>query len=276
MPWKTRWDVRGRDPSPPCPAPLLVGLETQGPRSRSGPFPASHAHPHLPLPSLRPASHNPSTHTACPASPHLLLLERLLSGPFEQILLSKIINWPCLFPLTVASPVSRPLPASGSSHLCPSLLGRSTGEAGKTLGSVRNYFCQPPRSSPQRQHTTCFFCLPETTHVDTSHYAHKNSLPPPPYKQLYVYIIHTILHHAFFYLIALFYLIISFGEGFPSGSVVKNLPANAGNSGSIPGSGRSPGEGNGYTLLYSCLGNLMDRGAWRAIVHRVAKESDTT
>ena len=70
----------------------------------------------------------------------------------------------------------------------------------------------------------------------------KIASPPPPYKQLYVYIIHTILHHAFFY------LIISFGEGFPGGSVVKNLPANAGNSSSIPGSGRSPGEGNGYTL----------------------------
>ena len=58
--------------------------------------------------------------------------------------------------------------------------------------------------------------------------------------------------------------------------MVKNLPANAGNSGSIPGSGRSPGEGNGYPLHYSCLGNLMDREAWRAIVHRVAKELDVT
>ena len=58
--------------------------------------------------------------------------------------------------------------------------------------------------------------------------------------------------------------------------MVKNLPANAGNSGSIPGSGRSPGEGNGYPLHYSCLGNLIDREAWRAIVHRVAKELDVT
>jgi len=59
--------------------------------------------------------------------------------------------------------------------------------------------------------------------------------------------------------------------GFPGGSVVKNLPANAGVTGSIPGSGRSPGEGNGNPLQYSCLGNPMDRGAWQAIVHRVAK-----
>ena len=52
---------------------------------------------------------------------------------------------------------------------------------------------------------------------------------------------------------------------------VKNLPANAGGAGSIPGSGRSIGEGNGNPLQYPCLGNPMDRGAWRAIVHGVAK-----
>ena len=64
--------------------------------------------------------------------------------------------------------------------------------------------------------------------------------------------------------------------GFPAGSVVKNLPANAGDSGSIPGSGRSPGEGNGNPLQYSCLGNPMDRGVWQATVRGVTKESDTT
>ena len=53
--------------------------------------------------------------------------------------------------------------------------------------------------------------------------------------------------------------------------MVKNLPANAGDAGSIPGSGRSPGEGNGNLHQYSCLGNLMDRGAWWATVHGVAK-----
>jgi len=49
--------------------------------------------------------------------------------------------------------------------------------------------------------------------------------------------------------------------GFPSGSTVKKPPANAGDVGLIPGSGKSPGEGNGNPLQYSCLGNPMDRGA---------------
>ena len=56
--------------------------------------------------------------------------------------------------------------------------------------------------------------------------------------------------------------------------VVKNLPANAADvrdKGSIPGLGRSPGEGNGYPLQYCCLENPMDRGAWRATVYRVAQ-----
>ena len=52
--------------------------------------------------------------------------------------------------------------------------------------------------------------------------------------------------------------------GFPGGSVVKSLPVNAGNLDLIPGSGRSPGEGNGNPRQYSCLGNPMDRGAWWA------------
>ena len=50
-------------------------------------------------------------------------------------------------------------------------------------------------------------------------------------------------------------------EGFPGGSVVKSLPANEGDAGLIPASGRSPGEGNGNPLWYTCLGNPMDRGA---------------
>jgi len=53
--------------------------------------------------------------------------------------------------------------------------------------------------------------------------------------------------------------------------VVKNLPANGGDMGSIPGSGNPPREGNGNPLQNSCLGNPMDRGAWRATVHGVAK-----
>ena len=53
--------------------------------------------------------------------------------------------------------------------------------------------------------------------------------------------------------------------------MIKNLPANAGDTGSIPGSGRSPGEGNGSPLQYSCLENSMDRGIWWAIVHGATK-----
>ena len=64
--------------------------------------------------------------------------------------------------------------------------------------------------------------------------------------------------------------------GFFCGSVVKNLLDNAGDAGSIPGSGRSQGEGSGNPLQYSYLGNPMDRRAWGATVHGVAKESDTT
>ena len=63
---------------------------------------------------------------------------------------------------------------------------------------------------------------------------------------------------------------------FPGGSVVKNPPADAGDVGSIPGSGRSPREGNGNPLQYSCQRNPMDRGAWQAAVQGVAKESDMT
>ena len=58
---------------------------------------------------------------------------------------------------------------------------------------------------------------------------------------------------------------------FPGSSAVKNLPASVENTGLIPGLGRSPGEGNSNPLQYSCLGNPMDTGAWRATVHRVTK-----
>ena len=53
--------------------------------------------------------------------------------------------------------------------------------------------------------------------------------------------------------------------------MVKNLPANTGDLGSIPASGRSPGEGNGYPLQHSCLEKSMDRGAWRVSVHGITK-----
>ena len=59
--------------------------------------------------------------------------------------------------------------------------------------------------------------------------------------------------------------------GFPGGSDGKASACNAGDPGSIPGSGRSPGEGNGNSLQYSCLEIPMDGGVWWAIVHGVAK-----
>ena len=62
--------------------------------------------------------------------------------------------------------------------------------------------------------------------------------------------------------------------GFPGGAVVKNLPANTGDAedlGSVTESGRSPGVGNGNSLQYFCLENSMDRGAWWATVHGVAR-----
>ena len=60
-------------------------------------------------------------------------------------------------------------------------------------------------------------------------------------------------------------------RGFPHSSVGKESACNAGDLGSIPESARSPGEGNGNPLQYSCLENPMDRGAWRATVHRASR-----
>ena len=59
--------------------------------------------------------------------------------------------------------------------------------------------------------------------------------------------------------------------GFPHSVVGKSPAYNAGDPGSVPGSGRSPGEGNGNPLQYSCLKNPMDRGAWWATVHSIAR-----
>ena len=63
--------------------------------------------------------------------------------------------------------------------------------------------------------------------------------------------------------------------GFPGGLAVKNPAASSGDADSVPELERSPREGNGNPLQYSCLGSLMDRGAWRVTVHGVTKESDT-
>ena len=60
-------------------------------------------------------------------------------------------------------------------------------------------------------------------------------------------------------------------RGFPGSSAGKESACNAGDPSSIPGSGRSPEEGNGNPLQYFCLENSMDRGAWQAIVHGATK-----
>ena len=67
-----------------------------------------------------------------------------------------------------------------------------------------------------------------------------------------------------------------FDTGFPDGSDSKESACNVGDLGLIRGTERSPGEGNGNPVQYSCLENPMDRGAWWATVHGVCKESDTT
>ena len=68
-----------------------------------------------------------------------------------------------------------------------------------------------------------------------------------------------------------FFNVVLLQLGFPGGSVVKNLPANAEAAGSIPGRGISPGEGNVNPRQYSCLENPMERGAWQALLHGVVK-----
>ena len=66
-------------------------------------------------------------------------------------------------------------------------------------------------------------------------------------------------------------LLVGHGGVFPGGSDGKEPACNAGNLGLIPGLGRSPGEGHGYPLQYSCLANLMDRGSLQATVHGVTE-----
>ena len=81
-------------------------------------------------------------------------------------------------------------------------------------------------------------------------------------KQIYIYL------YIYIYTFIYFYLTV---QGFPDGSDGQESACNAGDPSSIPESGRSPGEGNGNPLQYSCLENSMDRGAWQATVHGVAK-----
>ena len=92
----------------------------------------------------------------------------------------------------------------------------------------------------------------------------------------FLYIHSTIVYTMFFVIHILKYLNVFLKEnkpslGFPGDADGKESACNAGDLGSVPGSGRSPGEGNGNLLQYSCLENSMDRRAWRATVHGVAK-----
>ena len=82
--------------------------------------------------------------------------------------------------------------------------------------------------------------------------------------QLSMQAVHTCTDYRYFYLKCP-------SLGFLGSSAGGESPCNTGDPGSIPGSGSSPGEGNGYPLKYCCLGNPLDRGAWQAIVHGVAK-----
>ena len=100
------------------------------------------------------------------------------------------------------------------------------------------------------------------------------------YRAFQVAIIHTIHSHTNIYIHTnihmhtYIFVYVCICMGFLGGSVVKNSPANAGASGSIPGSGRSLEGAKDNSLQYSCLGNPMDRGAWWATVHSIA-ESQT-
>jgi len=79
---------------------------------------------------------------------------------------------------------------------------------------------------------------------------------------IYVYNIYIILHVVYIYIYMDFHIYIYMYMDFPGGSDGKASVYNAGDLGSSPGLGRSPGEGNGNPLQYYCLENLMDRGAW--------------
>ena len=81
----------------------------------------------------------------------------------------------------------------------------------------------------------------------------------------------TIIHITFHSMVPVYHYLLEFHWASLVAQVVKNLPANEGVMGLIPGSGRYPGKGNGNPLQYSCLENSMDRGAWRATVHAVTQ-----
>ena len=107
------------------------------------------------------------------------------------------------------------------------------------------YFPHAPCCCPVNQ---CFHRVPTSSVKVLMKMLHQSSWPLNPYSEFAIPL-----------------------PGLPRGSGVKNLPVKAGDLGSIPGSGRAQGEGDGNPLQYSCLGNPPDRGAWCATVHGVAK-----
>jgi len=121
------------------------------------------------------------------------------------------------------------------------------------------------------QLSPCLLALPEhSVHENTSYYSLLYLALFSSYQLLLldIFFLHIIFHHhwivnTFVFQHHLFVTCI-FWKDLTGGSVVENLSGNAGEAGSIPGLRRSPGEGNGNPLQYSCLGNPMDRGAWQA------------
>ena len=103
-----------------------------------------------------------------------------------------------------------------------------------------------------------------------------NFIPPSPSLCVHKFILHIYISTPALQAGSAVSSLTAIAEDFPGGSDGKASAYNAGDTGSIPGSGRSPEEGNGNSLQYSCLGNAMDREAWWARVYRITKESDMT
>ena len=123
---------------------------------------------------------------------------------------------------------------------------------------------RPAHSSTERP-VTCDGCFPKT-HAMPLKQVQTGERKTVPHQGQPLSATSQQCHFFFFFFLRLFIYL-----GFPGGSAAKIPPANAGDNGLIPGLGRSPGEGNGSLLQYSCLRNPMDRGTWWATVHRVAK-----
>ena len=167
-----------------------------------------------------------------------------------------VLCWVTQLCLTLCDPMDCSLPGSSVHGDSPS---KDTGVGCQTL--LQGIF--QPRDQTQFSWNASRFFINWATreaHLYTHTHTHTHT---HTYIYMYVYGSYIQAHiHTYIYT----YI------GFPGGArVVKNLSANARDTGLIPGSGRSSGEGNVNPLQYSCLENSMDRGAWKSIVHRVSK-----